>query len=132
MSAATDFRFATFAVKSRSDDGLVEWRLKRHCALRPSQLAWFYLSLCALSLTIAGFFWFQGATMVMPFAWLELAVVGAFFLLYARHAGDGSGALLVLGIDFGDELLLDFRRGRATARPAWFGCGRQKGLRHPL
>ena len=118
MSAATDFRFATFAVKSRSNDGLVEWRLKRHCALRPAQLGWFYLSLCALSLTIAGFFWFQGATMVMPFAWLELAVVGAFFLAYARHAGDGEkielrGGQLVV------ELETAGRTERAEFNRAW-------------
>lgn len=118
MSAATDFRFATFAAKSRAGEGLVEWRLKRHCALRPSQLVWFYLSLCALSLTIASFFWFQGATMVMPFAWLELAVVGAFFMIYARHAGDGEkielrGGQLVV------ELETAGRTERAEFNRAW-------------
>ncbi len=46
------------------------------------------------------FFWFQGATLVIPFATLELAAVGLAFLVYARHAADGErislrgGALL--------------------------------------
>lgn len=35
------------------------------------------------------FFWFQGAVLVLPFAWLELAAVGAAFLAYSRHAADG-------------------------------------------
>lgn len=118
MSAATDFRFATFSVRGRSDDDSVQWRLKRHCALRPSQLGWFYASLCALSMVIAGFFWFQGATMVLPFAWVELAVVGAAFLVYARHAGDGEkielrGAQLVV------ELETAGRTERAEFNRAW-------------
>ena len=118
MSAATNFRFATFAAKSRSGDGLVQWRLKRHCALRPSQLAWFYLSLCVLSLSIAGFCWNQGATLVLPFAALELSVVGALFLVYARHVGDGEqielhGAQLVI------ELETAGRTERAEFNRAW-------------
>ncbi len=32
--------------------------------------------------------------MVMPFAWLELAAVGAALLVYARHAGDGEKIVL--------------------------------------
>lgn len=42
-----------------------------------------------VSLGIATFFWFQGTTLVMPFAWLELVVVGSAFMVYARHARDG-------------------------------------------
>lgn len=32
--------------------------------------------------------------MIMPFAWLELAVVGVAFLMYARHATDGEKLVL--------------------------------------
>ena len=39
-------------------------------------------------------FWMQGATMIMPFAWLELVAVGAAFLVYARHATDGERIVL--------------------------------------
>lgn len=72
----------------------VEWLLKRNCSLTPSQLIYFYVSLCAVSLGIAAFFWSMGATLVMPFAWLELAAVGVALLVYARHAGDGEKIVL--------------------------------------
>jgi len=34
-------------------------------------------------------FWWHGATLVLPFAWIELVAVGAAFVAYARHAADG-------------------------------------------
>jgi uncharacterized membrane protein len=52
-------------------------------------LGWFYFSLCVLSLGIGLFFWSLGATLVLAFAGLEIAVVGFAFLVYARHASDG-------------------------------------------
>lgn len=66
----------------------VEWKLKRNCSLAPRQLLRFYGVLCALSLAVASFWWWQGAPMVMPFAWLEMFAVGAALLVYARHATD--------------------------------------------
>lgn len=66
----------------------IEWRLKRNCSLAPGQMLGFFGALCMISLTIATFFWHQGAHMVMPFAWVELIAVGAAMLLYARHAAD--------------------------------------------
>ena len=48
-----------------------------------------FMSISVVSLGIATFFWFQGATLVMPFAWVELVAVGAAFTVYARHARDG-------------------------------------------
>lgn len=77
------FRFATV------QDQNIHWFLKRNCSVTPAQLGWLYASLCAVSLSIGVFFWFQGAVLVLPFAWLELAGVGIAFLVYARHAGDG-------------------------------------------
>ncbi len=67
----------------------VQWRLKRNCSVTPVQLGWMYLSLCTVSLGIGVFFWMQGATLVLAFAGLEVAVVGLAFLAYARHAADG-------------------------------------------
>ncbi len=67
---------------------MAEWVLKRNCSLRPGQLGVFYLSLCVVSLGIAGFFWSRGVRLVMPFAWIELLAVGAALLVYARHAAD--------------------------------------------
>ena len=77
------FRFATVQGQA------IVWFLKRNCSVTPAQLGWFYASLCVVSLAIAMIFWLQGATLVLPFAWLELGAVGLAFLLYARHAADG-------------------------------------------
>nr|WP_222623076.1 DUF2244 domain-containing protein [Ramlibacter cellulosilyticus] len=60
----------------------------RNCSVKPAQLGWLYLSLCLVTLGIGTFLWFQGAVLVLPFAWLELAAVGVAFLAYARHAAD--------------------------------------------
>ena len=77
------FRFATVQGQN------IHWFLKRNCSVTPAQLGWLYASLCAVSLGIATAFWFQGAVLILPFAWLELAAVGVAFLVYARHARDG-------------------------------------------
>lgn len=92
------FRFATVQGQN------IHWFLKRNCSVTPAQLGWVYASLCVVSLGIGTFFWFRGAPMVMPFAWLELAAVGAAFLVYARHAADGEsislqGARLVVELE---------------------------------
>ncbi|MFC5520358.1 DUF2244 domain-containing protein [Polaromonas jejuensis] len=92
------FRFATLSVPDSHSHEAVQWLLKRHCSITPAQLGWFYVSLCVVSLGIAAFFWSQGATMVMPYAWLELVAVGAAFLVYARHAGDGEKIVLQDGL----------------------------------
>ena len=82
----------------------IQWLLKRNCSVTPAQLGWLYASLCVVSLGIATFFWFQGAKLVLPFAWLELIAVGSAFLVYSRHATDGerislSGQQLVVELE---------------------------------
>ena len=72
----------------------IHWFLGRNCSVTPAQLGWLYLSLCVVSFGIAAFFWFQGAVLVLPFTWVELAAVGAAFLAYARHAADREHILL--------------------------------------
>jgi uncharacterized membrane protein len=94
LQSPLDFRFATFSAQGAHSPGEVLFILKRHCSLTPAQLAWIYVSLCVVSLAIAGFFWSQGATLVMPFAWIELLAVGVAFLMYARHAGDAEKIIL--------------------------------------
>jgi uncharacterized membrane protein len=76
------FRFATVQGQN------IRWFLKRNCSATPVQLSRLYGSLCVVSLVIASFCWYQGAVLVLPFAALELAAVGAAFLAYARHASD--------------------------------------------
>jgi uncharacterized membrane protein len=82
------FRFATVQGQA------IHWFLKRNCSVTPGQLGWLYASLCVVSLAIGTFFWFQGAVLILPFAWVELAAVGLAFLAYARHAADGEHILL--------------------------------------
>ncbi|MBI5278514.1 MAG: DUF2244 domain-containing protein [Burkholderiales bacterium] len=82
------FRFATIQGQN------IHWFLKRNCSVTPAQLGWLYASLCVVTLAIGTVFWFQGALLVLPFAWLELAAVGIAFLVYARHAADGEHILL--------------------------------------
>jgi len=82
------FRFATVQGQA------IHWFLGRHCSVTPAQLGWLYLSLCLVTMGIGTFFWFQGAVLVLPFAWLELAAVGVAFLAVARHAADREHILL--------------------------------------
>lgn len=75
----------------------MEWSLKRNCSVTPAQLGWLYASMCVVSLAVAGFFWSQGATLVLPFAVLELIAVAVAFLAYARHAADSERIRLLEG-----------------------------------
>jgi uncharacterized membrane protein len=65
-----------------------EWLLKRNCSLTPRQSAKAYLLLCTGSLSVALAFAVQGVWIVLAFALVELAAVGAALLHYARHALD--------------------------------------------
>lgn len=70
-----------------SADGL-HWMLRRNCSVTPRQLIWMFVSLSGVSLGVAGFFWSLGATLVLPFAAVEVVAVGTAFVVYARHATD--------------------------------------------
>lgn len=108
------FHFTTVPAQgahSHKKDAVVLWLPKRHCSLSPAQLAWFYVSLSILSLGAAGFFWWQGAPMVMAFALMELLAVGAAFMLYARHAGDAEKILLQ-----GGQLVIELETAGRTER----------------
>ena len=106
------FRFATVQGQN------IQWFLRRNCSVTPAQLGWLYASLCVVSLGIGTAFWFLGATLVLPFAWVELIAVGAAFLVYARHATDGeriylAGPQLVVELDNGGK------RERSEFRREW-------------
>ena len=111
------FRFAT--VQGHN----IQWFLRRNCSVTPAQLAWLYTSLCVLSLGIGLVFWLHGATLVLPFASLELVAVGVAFVVYARHATDGEiiylrGAQLVVEFESGGELeRQEFRRESVRVEP---------------
>jgi len=86
--------------------------------MAPRQLFAIYGSLCLVSLGIAGLFWTQGATLVLPLASLELLAVGVALLVYARHATDGEAIELSDG-----RLTVEQHCGARTLRvdfqPAW-------------
>jgi len=65
------------------------WLLRRNCSVTPLQLVWTYISLLCGVYRNRTFSRFQGATLVIPFASLELIAVGLAFLVYARHSTDG-------------------------------------------
>jgi uncharacterized membrane protein len=112
------FRFATVQGQN------IHWFLKRNCSVTPAQLGWLYASLCVVSLAIGLAFWWRGAVLVLPFAWLELAAVGAAFLVYARHARDGEtisleGGRLVVELENGGRLeRAEFNRDWVRVEPS--------------
>jgi uncharacterized membrane protein len=100
------FRLASHQPSDAGQEPALQWSLQRNCALSPAQLLRFYLGICVVSLGIATLFWFMGAHLVMPFAWVEVLVLGAALLVYARHARDGEkitlqGRLLVVECEHG-------------------------------
>ena len=115
VAPASSLRFGRAAGPG---DASVQWLLRRNCSMTPAQLVAFYLSLCAWSLAIAGAFWWRGATLVMPFAGIELLAVGAALFVYSRHAGDRESVTLEPG-----RLTVEFTLGRRTDHvefaPAW-------------
>jgi uncharacterized membrane protein len=112
------YRFATVQGQA------IHWFLGRNCSVTPAQLGWMYASLCVVTLGIGTFFWFQGAVLVLPFAWLELAAVGAAFVAYARHAADREhillkGRRLVVELENGGQLQrAEFDRDWVRVEPA--------------
>lgn len=111
------FRFATVQGQN------FQWFLRRNCSVSPRQLVLIYLSLCVVSLAIGGMFWFKGATLVLPLAWIELMAVGLAFLVYARHASDGEtirlsdGQLVVEQESGGSLRRCEFRREWVRVEP---------------
>ena len=105
----------TFRLATVSSDGM-HWMLRRNCSVTPQQLLRMYLSLSVVSMGVAGFFWAKGATLVLPFAAVELVAVGVAFLVFARHATDRErislcdGRLVVEQESAGKTLRCEFAR----------------------
>ncbi|HEV3007615.1 MAG TPA: DUF2244 domain-containing protein [Burkholderiales bacterium] len=62
--------------------------LKRNCSMSPAGLAKVFAALAVLVLAIGAGFAAMGAWLILPFAGLEVLLLGAAFVLYARHAAD--------------------------------------------
>jgi uncharacterized membrane protein len=89
----------------------VQWKLRRNCSMSPARMLTCYLSLCAVSLGIAGVFWWLGATLVVPFASAELLALGAAIWVYATHAADSESIQLRPG-----RLVVEHANGRKLER----------------
>ena len=118
--------FATLPSQEDLNHKRVQWLLRRNCSVTPAQLLTLFVSLSVVSLGIATFFWFQGATLVMPFAWLELMAVGTAFIVYARHARDGENISLHGG-HLVVELEIAGRLQRAEFNREWVRVEPQDG-----
>lgn len=70
------------------ESGRHQWLLKRNCALRPRQLATWFVTVALASLAIALVCAAGGAWIVIPFAIAEAIALTAAFVAYARHAAD--------------------------------------------
>ncbi|HWI10324.1 MAG TPA: DUF2244 domain-containing protein, partial [Burkholderiaceae bacterium] len=70
-----------FGAEAGAGDHALQWLLERNCSTTPRQMMGFYASLCLVSLAIGVFFWMQGASLVMPFASLEILAVGVALLV---------------------------------------------------
>ena len=117
-----------FGVASSDGEPSVQWLLKRNCSSTPQQMLIFFASLCVLSVGIAAGCWALGATLVVPFAGLELVAVATALLLYARHAADRESIHLRRG-----RLTVEHVSGRSVERveftPAWVRVEPQRGDR---
>ena len=64
------------------------WHLKRNISISPVTMAWIFTGLGFVSLLIgAGFYWL-GATLVLPFSVVEIAVLVIAYIYNAIHAND--------------------------------------------
>jgi len=64
------------------------WHLKRNISISPVTMAWIFIGLGFVSLLIgAGFYWL-GATLVLPFSLVEIAVLLIAYIYNAIHAND--------------------------------------------
>lgn len=117
-SHRVEFRFGRETGGPSRASWSVEWVFRRNQLLAPRQVVWLCASLCVLSLGLASVLWLHGATTALPFAWLELALVGVALLIYARHAADSERIALR-----GDELTVENTSGdrvrRVAFQPSW-------------
>lgn len=79
---------AATTLRTEDEPVLKDWLMKRNCSVSPRQFVLFYASLALFSTVIAGSLVVRGAWPVLPFTGIELLVVGAAFVIYARHAVD--------------------------------------------
>lgn len=81
----------------REEHGGFRLTLKRNCSISPSGLACVFVALAVVVLVIGTGFALAGAWLILPFAGLEVLLLGGAFLLQARHAADYERIALASG-----------------------------------
>jgi uncharacterized membrane protein len=84
---------------------------KRNCSISPAGLACVFAALALAAVAIAVGFALLGAWLILPFAGLEVLLLGAAFLLQARHATDYERVVLD-----GARLYVEVSDGERVAR----------------
>ena len=64
------------------------WHLKRNISISPATMACIFIGLGLVSLLIGSGFYFAGATLVLPFSLVEIAVLVIAYFYNAIHAND--------------------------------------------
>jgi uncharacterized membrane protein len=85
--------------------------LKRNCSMSPAALAAVFGALAAVVLVISIGFAIAGAWLILPFAGLEIGLLAAAYLAYARHAADYERIELDAG-----RLTIEVGEGSGTRR----------------
>ena len=85
--------------------------LKRNCSISPAGLMWVFAALSAGALAIGVGFAIAGAWLILPFAGLEVVLLGAALVLYARRAADYERIELA-----GGRLTVEVAEAERTAR----------------
>jgi len=108
--ATPTWRFARELRGDAQAPGL-QWRMARQGSFSAAPLLTVYALLCVLALGIGAAFWWLGAPGVLPFAGLELMLLGVAFWMSFRHARDSETLTLVAR-----ELTVEHRFGRLVER----------------
>jgi uncharacterized membrane protein len=95
----------------REEHGGFSLTLKRNCSISPSGLACIFVALAVAVLAIGTGFAIAGAWLILPFAGLEVLLLGGAFVLQARHATDCERIALER-----DRLRVEVLDGRRLAR----------------
>ena len=85
--------------------------LKRNCSISPAGLAGVFVALAFVVMAIGAGFAAAGAWLVLPFAGLEVVLLGAAYVLYARGAADYERIVLENG-----RLIVEVAQARSTLR----------------
>ena len=91
--------------------------LKRNCSISPAGLACVFAALAVAALAIATGFALLGAWLILPFAGLEVLLLGGAFVLQARHATDYERLVLD-----GGRLCVEVSNGERVARHEFDAC----------